>query len=324
VKNPQLLDSRQNAPAGVASRPLVLESVLELFRKEADSSTNSMDVHSRLQDCIKHGAAEAADPTLVCDRAYQLVKEGLYEWLGILQKIAGEFVTKLATIAQAHPEYTTEDPASWARIRIKEFLDAWLDGWLNDAGAWTPSPIAIWFTRWSPPIVIWFTEACDGLDSGDCGSWCAPAWVEESRDLAKEPANLEERITPERTENLFRVWRRKFGINLDHGLEEAEHTTRVNLALQPAPRAATNQAQLPDDEPTIPVEGKKPRLSSQRESFIHPLLKEKGWSVLEWATNSKVDPHTAANYLKGTRNPYPSTIKKLADSLGIGIHQLPR
>ncbi len=251
LKNSQLLDSKQSVPGSVASLALDLESVRELFNREANASTNSRKVHGQLQDCL----AEDGDPNLVFDRAHQIVEEGLYDWFGNLQKIAGEFVTNLATIALGYPEPLNEDPASWARSRIKEFLDGWLDG------------------LWSPQIVIWFHDAWGGpyLGCDEYDSWCAPTWVEKSRELTNDPANLDERITPERTEKLFRYWRRKFDMLLDHGLEQAEHTTRVNLALQRAPRAATNQVWTPDIESTIPAEGRKLLVRAGARKYRSPL-----------------------------------------------------
>jgi hypothetical protein len=60
-----------------------------------------------------------------------------------------------------------------------------------------------------------------------------------------------------------------------------------------------------------------------RAEFILPMLREKGWSILEWASNSDVDFHTANDYLKGATNPYASTRKKLADGLDIDVKNLP-
>jgi hypothetical protein len=60
-----------------------------------------------------------------------------------------------------------------------------------------------------------------------------------------------------------------------------------------------------------------------RELFVCPRLVEKGWSIHDWAKQSGVDFHTADDYLKGRRRCYPSTRKKLADSLGVGVVQLP-
>src|SRR5262245_27495831 len=48
-----------------------------------------------------------------------------------------------------------------------------------------------------------------------------------------------------------------------------------------------------------------------RQVFVQAILTEKGWSILDWANNSKVDFHTANDYLKGITNPYNSTRKKL-------------
>jgi lambda repressor-like predicted transcriptional regulator len=63
--------------------------------------------------------------------------------------------------------------------------------------------------------------------------------------------------------------------------------------------------------------------TNQRESFVLPFLDRKGWSILDWATNSGVDFNTASNYLKGKTVPYKSTLKKLADALGVDVQKLP-
>jgi hypothetical protein len=60
-----------------------------------------------------------------------------------------------------------------------------------------------------------------------------------------------------------------------------------------------------------------------RQAFVERILTEKGWSILDWADNSGVDFHTANDYLKGTTKPYRSTRKKLADSLGVAVADLP-
>jgi len=60
-----------------------------------------------------------------------------------------------------------------------------------------------------------------------------------------------------------------------------------------------------------------------REAFVRPLLEQKGWSIYEWSVNAKVDFHTANGYLKNKTNPYPSTKKKLAESLGVEPTNLP-
>lgn len=65
------------------------------------------------------------------------------------------------------------------------------------------------------------------------------------------------------------------------------------------------------------------RSPSLRELSIRPLLKEKGWSTHDWAVQSNVDFHTADRYLRGESSPFPSTRKKLADSLEFTINDLP-
>jgi len=62
---------------------------------------------------------------------------------------------------------------------------------------------------------------------------------------------------------------------------------------------------------------------NRREAFIKPILEKKGLSIRQWAINAKVDFHTADNYLKGMTKPYPDTLKKLADALGVKVEELP-
>jgi len=62
---------------------------------------------------------------------------------------------------------------------------------------------------------------------------------------------------------------------------------------------------------------------NKREAFVMPILGRKGWSIHEWAVESRVDFHTANNYLKGKTRSYRSTRKKLADSLDVEVEKLP-
>jgi len=73
------------------------------------------------------------------------------------------------------------------------------------------------------------------------------------------------------------------------------------------------------DSGRVPIEGTR----HKREAFVRPRLESMGWSILDWAKNSGVDFHTANDYFKGETKPYPSTRKKLADSLGITAKDLP-
>lgn len=63
---------------------------------------------------------------------------------------------------------------------------------------------------------------------------------------------------------------------------------------------------------------------SERRAFVEARLAEKGWSIVDWAKHSSVDYHTAEKYLKGKSQPFASTRKKLADSLGVKIDDLPK
>ena len=63
--------------------------------------------------------------------------------------------------------------------------------------------------------------------------------------------------------------------------------------------------------------------AQRRGASVRPILDEKGWSILDWASNSHVDFHTAHDYLKGITKPFSSTRKKLADSLGVAVIDLP-
>jgi hypothetical protein len=64
-------------------------------------------------------------------------------------------------------------------------------------------------------------------------------------------------------------------------------------------------------------------VAEKRAAFVKPILKTKGWSILDWANESDVDYHTANDYLTGTTTPYSSTRLKLAQGLGVDIDTLP-
>jgi hypothetical protein len=63
---------------------------------------------------------------------------------------------------------------------------------------------------------------------------------------------------------------------------------------------------------------------NKRRTVVEPILNRRGLSIQDWAKNSKVDFHTANDYLKGITSPYPSTRKKLAESIGINADDLPK
>ncbi|MGA8089521.1 MAG: hypothetical protein WCA10_19785 [Terracidiphilus sp.] len=95
------------------------------------------------------------------------------------------------------------------------------------------------------------------------------------------------------------------------------------LPFSPPPPPPEVQEQM-RASPTRHQLNEKENRATRRKAVVEPLLAKNGWSIFEWATNSDVAFHTADDYLKGKRTPYPSTIKKLAESLGLSVQQLPQ
>jgi lambda repressor-like predicted transcriptional regulator len=65
-------------------------------------------------------------------------------------------------------------------------------------------------------------------------------------------------------------------------------------------------------------------VASRRKAFVHPLLDAKGWSVTQWAEKAKVSRHTANNYLEAKRKTYHSSMKYLAEALGVSFQDFPK
>jgi len=63
-------------------------------------------------------------------------------------------------------------------------------------------------------------------------------------------------------------------------------------------------------------------LGTRKEAVLR-ILEEKGWSILDWASEADVAYHTAADYLSGKKNPFRSTRAKLAKALGVPVNSLP-
>lgn len=64
-------------------------------------------------------------------------------------------------------------------------------------------------------------------------------------------------------------------------------------------------------------------IAARRQSKILPLLEDKGWTTSQWAAEAGVDWHVPNDYLKGRRNPRPSSRKALAKALGLSVTELP-
>lgn len=62
--------------------------------------------------------------------------------------------------------------------------------------------------------------------------------------------------------------------------------------------------------------------AATRQQIVKPILKHKGWSNNDWATNAHVAFKTVTGYLDG-KSTYPDTKKKLANALGLQPDGLP-
>jgi hypothetical protein len=266
LKSPQQIHPEQiQAPIGSAlSKDLasVLDSVWMVFEEDACATMDGvLDVHDRLQECIEHGAAEGGDPNLAFESAHRIITEARHKWIWDLQKVAADYVIKLATIALARPESVTENPASWARGRTKELVGRWLDG------------------RLAPRIVSWFQRACDGLpdfdrhesESGRPEPWCIPAWAARGQDWPNDPARLDERLTPELTQEFLLTRRQEFESGLEPALKVAENTARVSLAMQPAPLQQERLSRI-DLKPTAPVPTPDLGIAKMKDPDKYPLM----------------------------------------------------
>lgn len=100
----------------------------------------------------------------------------------------------------------------------------------------------------------------------------------------------------------YRQERRKIELTALQRKQTAERLAVVTEALEEWERNNANKA------PTEPP---------SRRSVVEPLLRKKGWSILDWAQEAGVADHTARDYLDGKKNPYRSTRVKLARALDI-------
>lgn len=111
--------------------------------------------------------------------------------------------------------------------------------------------------------------------------------------------------------------------------EYAGRAIRASLqdAIEPRPQPAHPFPTPPTSNP-LPTQpnssppAEKPR--NVRREFVDPLLQERGWSLLDWATEANVAYHTVADYLTGKTKPYRDTRLKMAKSLGVSVQQLPK
>jgi hypothetical protein len=65
-------------------------------------------------------------------------------------------------------------------------------------------------------------------------------------------------------------------------------------------------------------------VASKRQAFVQPRLDAKVWSLAQWAEKAKVSRHTAKSYMEGNRKTYHSSMKSLAEALGVSFQEFPR
>jgi hypothetical protein len=199
------------------------------------------------------------------------------------------------------------------------------DGSLRADGTYvigSQQPWSWWIKDLTPPIRQHFratAELAGALLSPGSGDPLI-VWLEA---LRTEPVNFS--ITHKTTEtNENGTVRRTLLATISRLLEasanfclQQQARSALVAAIEPSPTLATTAQQCGNLGGDAIV-----ARSSIRKSFVQPILDERGWSIEDWAKESKVDFHTANDYLKGITEPYPSTRKKLAVSLG--VRELPK
>ncbi len=136
-------------------------------------------------------------------------------------------------------------------------------------------------------------------------------WQAVTADGATDREQLEKALKPRREffEKRIVMYSQEWLSAIDRAIE-LRRTVSASLT---ANASGNVEKQAPSEQ----------QANNTREAFIKPILEKKGLSIRQWAINAKVDFHTADDYLKGKTKPYPDTLKKLADALGVEIGKLP-
>jgi lambda repressor-like predicted transcriptional regulator len=109
---------------------------------------------------------------------------------------------------------------------------------------------------------------------------------------------------------------RRVGMYLQDWLSSIDRAVELRLAVSAPPKVKAS-------EKTESHAIGKRDIGNTRRSVIKPILDKEGMSIHDWANKARVDFHTANNYLKGKTMPYPATLKKLAEALGLEVAKLP-
>jgi lambda repressor-like predicted transcriptional regulator len=90
---------------------------------------------------------------------------------------------------------------------------------------------------------------------------------------------------------------------------------------QPEPGTDKRPATAAPSPPEDP-EALRQRLAKARKAFVEPILRQKGWSLLDFSGKAIVDYKTITHFLEGGKS-YNDTRLKIANALGISVDQLP-
>lgn len=129
----------------------------------------------------------------------------------------------------------------------------------------------------------------------------------------------------------FRSRRAIFEENISETVSEhirrEKAASMPSLILPPTMVAAAPLMAGPTLRPPVfaPLKSLIPNAASvRRRSFVQPLLDQKGWDITEWAERAGVSRHTAKDYLEGKRRTYHTSLKSLADAIGVAFQDFPR
>jgi hypothetical protein len=271
-----------------------------------------------VSETIHRGSETISNEDAVFEFKHESLHSGLVAWLASIGRLVHEQVTVLTQIAAKGSGSYCENGQEphWARIEVESLL---LQSLRQDSAcgkAWIDADFSA--------VHYWSRTICeDNPVPSLAETWCAPAWYERWTNAElwiKE--GRPQRLTVQNTENAVELYQSWVSSQLQEDLNNAEHDARVELA--------AGRVFFPTDN-SQPESGISDQLLIQsglspqdRKQLIDPILTRKGWSIHDWAVQSEVDFHTANDYLMGKTNPFRSTRKKLATSLGVAVETLPR
>jgi hypothetical protein len=163
-----------------------------------------------------------------------MFEAGLLELREELAAAASNYLQRLASAGNRHPEWEILDSPEWAKIRMREILAREFSP--KSANRPSPSLNAPGAERNEienePWIAIWFKWVCDGApdfdrfeETGRPTHWCAPSFL-----LWRRSRVSNERLAPELTRKIIRSAQRLLESRLEVELERAQHKARFALA----------------------------------------------------------------------------------------------